>query len=1015
MPPSFLSQLITSNGKVEKAEMEAGASNAAPVPEMHHRARGRGMTKPPLTALQVPLPAASAVTSPASSTSSSSNAPLAMSPPSSETQKKLKDFFQRIGDPLEKEDNNKENKLVSIRELRSQNQSDAALVKSSRSSTGSSSSSAASSSGATSSKMQAVEGLFAARAQQAQAARTRATPPTSSERAHPIAAMLSKRVAPSSGASSPPMSSSTATLKKPSNQPEHSSKPSTSAAAHPLAAMLKARQRKDAPSSEKGPGQTTDRQEKNQTEQPNAAPEQKGSQPQDMEKAKATSEDDTVPLKDHSSYAKYFKMLKVGLPAAVVRHKMQSENMDPSILDLDPNQSLASQRKSAAPAPLDDHDPEYQALLKEYNEKCPKYQQMLKIGLPRGAVEHKMRSEGVDPSWLDGPPKRPEKKSDGPTAEEIEAHQQKYQTYFQMLKIGLPRGAVEHKMRMAGIDPAELDGPRPKNASKTQTAAPAKKRPQSIRKKLHWQVKRHETVNDSRESIWNLSIDDEEDREPVQVQISDESKQELEKLFVKAVSDTKKKRPLSGKPGAAGSKAGGGFQKKSSITLIDMKKSQNIAIVLARVKLSYAELKHEILSMNPSVLSTPQIQALMDMWPDQQEQATIDNYHGEMEALGTAEKFLVETRTVPRFREKLDCLRFKQEFSNRVYELRESIHLVIRGVNQVISSQSLKKLFIYILQTGNLLNFGGDTDRAATIGGFSLNSLVKLSQTKAFEGGVTFLRYIVQSVERDLPRLSRFHEEISLISKSSKVALSTLYGEKKALEAGYKSLLHEAETVVGPDADIDLQLASSILKNFALEVQQNLESIQDLLDQMEEAKQHFLEYFEEEDTSEQLDELLGYIANFVEEYKREHQRVLASKKTNKPAVSADAKKLGSQPHAHNKPHASGHHHHGHHQKNHGHPHVQHAHQHGDHHEASLSMPNSNQAPHIHFPHHQSRPLAHTHHHPHQPQDSSKSHDPQQNRRAPALASHFKGVTSTAPWGPTKPPTKPLLDQRNALD
>lgn len=62
-------------------------------------------------------------------------------------------------------------------------------------------------------------------------------------------------------------------------------------------------------------------------------------------------------------------------------------------------------------------------------------------------------------------------------------------------------------------------------------------------------------------------------------------------------------------------------------------------------------------------------------------------------------------------------------------------------------SHALRQLFIYILQIGNFLNFGTEGVQTTSVGGFSLNSLVKLSQTKAFVGGITFLHYVVQSIE----------------------------------------------------------------------------------------------------------------------------------------------------------------------------------------------------------------------------------------------------------------------------
>ena len=51
-------------------------------------------------------------------------------------------------------------------------------------------------------------------------------------------------------------------------------------------------------------------------------------------------------LKEDEDYAKYFKMLKVGLPMDAVKHSMKRDDKDPTILDLDHSKSLGNQVKS---------------------------------------------------------------------------------------------------------------------------------------------------------------------------------------------------------------------------------------------------------------------------------------------------------------------------------------------------------------------------------------------------------------------------------------------------------------------------------------------------------------------------------------------------------------------------------------------------------------------------------------------------------------------------------------------
>ncbi|CAH0480125.1 unnamed protein product [Peronospora belbahrii] len=552
---------------------------------------------------------------------------------------------------------------------------------------------------------------------------------------------------------------------------------------------------------------------------------------------------DETPLKNHPTYQKYFKMLAVGLPASVVKHKMQSDSVDPAILDMDPDKPLPE-----APVPALDEETEvaYQAQLKEYTAKHGKYLQMVKVGLPSAVVEHKMRMDGVDPAWLQGPPKRPKPKAVAAadvSDEERAAHRKKYRKYFQMLRMGLPRGAVEQKMRLAGLDPAELNGPR-------QVAAPAQpvqkslKRKDSIRKKLHWEGKKNGT---RRDSLWGDNVEEAKE----QVQISEESRAMLEKLFVKDLSESKKRNASAKSEGAAVVK-----KKKAMIQLIDMKKSQNIAITLARVKLTYSELKREILVMNSTVLSPSQVRSLMDMWPDRKEMEAILAFKGDMGTIGSAEQFLVEVRNVPRFQEKLACLVFKQEFPSRVHELRESLDLVTRGVYQVCSSAELRQVFIYILQIGNLLNFGGDDDQQG-VDAFSL----------------------VQSIERDVPHLAHFYKDIDLISKCSKVAYSSLASEKNALEAGLQKVMREAHAsmsdTTADDADKE---AMAAFHDTLIEFCKDVDALQDLLDKLNAAKAHFLKYFEEEDTEEELDVLLLHIANFTSEYRREHSTYVAKMK-----------------------------------------------------------------------------------------------------------------------------------------
>ena len=114
----------------------------------------------------------------------------------------------------------------------------------------------------------------------------------------------------------------------------------------------------------------------------------------DADKTAAAKKDggEMVAVKDHPLYSKYLRMLKVGLPPGAVRSKMELDNVDPSILDKDPDELVPLEVKAA--------DEVEMVALKDH-PSYGKYLKMLKVGLPLPAAKQKMQDDGFDPSILD--------------------------------------------------------------------------------------------------------------------------------------------------------------------------------------------------------------------------------------------------------------------------------------------------------------------------------------------------------------------------------------------------------------------------------------------------------------------------------------------------------------------------------------------------------------------------------------------------------------------------------------
>lgn len=126
-------------------------------------------------------------------------------------------------------------------------------------------------------------------------------------------------------------------------------------------------------------------------------------------------EDDGPPLRDDPDYSKYFKMLKMGLPMDAVKHSVKRDGKDPAIMDLDPDKSIKSQMKSDSAddgSPLKE-DPEYDKYFKMLKMGLP--MDAVKHALQRDGKDPsvmdldpnksiKSQTGGSDADKDDGPP-----------------------------------------------------------------------------------------------------------------------------------------------------------------------------------------------------------------------------------------------------------------------------------------------------------------------------------------------------------------------------------------------------------------------------------------------------------------------------------------------------------------------------------------------------------------------------------------------------------------------------------
>ena len=179
-------------------------------------------------------------------------------------------------------------------------------------------------------------------------------------------------------------------------------------------------------------------------------------------------------LQDDARFAKYIKMVKVGLPKGSVAAKMVMENV---VSTLEQAMEILNMAPTAAP-PTAIAPTEPSALSSEttgptaVTEKKPngmvpigehplynKFFKMVKVGLPKENIKLKMQQESVNPDWLDKDPSElvPLESNGSDIAKVAVSEHPQYAKYFRMLQVGLPKNAIKAKMVQEGKNPDFLD------------------------------------------------------------------------------------------------------------------------------------------------------------------------------------------------------------------------------------------------------------------------------------------------------------------------------------------------------------------------------------------------------------------------------------------------------------------------------------------------------------------------------------------------------------------------------
>jgi hypothetical protein len=338
-------------------------------------------------------------------------------------------------------------------------------------------------------------------------------------------------------------------------------------------------------------------------------------------------------------YAKYVKMQKM-LPEGAVRQKMTTDGFSAAEIDsffangppagaapggggraVPPPPPPPGGASSPSPAP-----PAPPAV--EFGERYAKYTKM-KSMLPEGAVRQKMTVDGFTPTEIDAffgvapaagaAPVAPK----GPTFTPLEAI--RFAKYEKMMKM-LPEGAVRQKMVSEEMSPEDIDkffavmnaqaAAKAAGGGASGAAAPAVPKPPAVEPPPEgMSAKAKITPKAKMKGVFWTKLKNSEIKGTVWHKLPEytlpaDEVQRLEELFSTKAAPTESAEDKAAKAAAKGDKGG-----KKLISVLDAQRTQNVLIIMGKVRLGAEQIMHLILDLDPEVLNQELTHTLFEVLP----------------------------------------------------------------------------------------------------------------------------------------------------------------------------------------------------------------------------------------------------------------------------------------------------------------------------------------------------------------------------------------------------------------
>ncbi|XP_038633957.1 inverted formin-2-like isoform X4 [Scyliorhinus canicula] len=317
----------------------------------------------------------------------------------------------------------------------------------------------------------------------------------------------------------------------------------------------------------------------------------------------------------------------------------------------------------------------------------------------------------------------------------------------------------------------------------------------------------------------------------------------IEKLFSFPVLEAKQKERTVSKT------------EVKEITFLDSRKSLNLNIFLKQFKCSHEEVTDMIRRGDQSKFDVEILKQLKKLLPENHEVENIMAYKGEKEKLASADHFYLLLLDVPCYQLRIDCMLLCVEATGTLQVLQPRAELIKTACQDLLSASRLPLFCDLILKIGNFLNYGSHTGNAD---GFKINTLLKLTETKANQSRITLLHHMVEEIETSHPDLLNLPDDLESISKAGGLSVDSLQSDAINLLEGLKMIGRKVKSSAD---DIKLQFDKPIQERLS-----ETNKVKELLEDIESERKKLAEYFCDDVSKLSLEELFLTIKTFRDSF-----------------------------------------------------------------------------------------------------------------------------------------------------